>query len=316
MLKWNKREKIFDPKMISSTTTHGQVPFGLVVDNKLRVFFTSRPPKDISNNHKSYIHYIEYSLEYFPQILYIHKRPLLELGNPGTFDETGTMPCSVLRIENKLFMYYVGWSRAANVPYHCENGLAISTDNGNTFSKYSEGPIMGRSFENPYIIGCPRVYQFNGELHMWYLGGTGWIFDNNKYESVYNLKHAVSRDGLVWETQNHDVIEKKYEQECQTSVSVFEYNGLYHMYFTFRYAIDFRNPERGYRIGYAYSKDLKEWTRSDDMGGIAPSPEGWDSEMICYPHVLKIDERLIMLYCGNQFGVNGFGYAELDPSSV
>jgi predicted GH43/DUF377 family glycosyl hydrolase len=311
-LKWNKKGQIFDPKMISEINTHGQVPFGIVLNNKLRIYFTSRPPKDYNNNYVSYIYYIDCDISDLSNVLNINRTPLLDLGKPGSFDETGTMPCSVLNIDDKIYMYYVGWSRSGNVPYHCENGLAISTDNGNTFTKYNEGPIMGRSVENPYIVGCPRVYKFNDELHMWYIGGTGWVFDNNKYESIYNIKHAVSKDGLVWKTINHDIVEKKFNHECQTSVSVFEFNGLYHMYFTYRYAIDFRNSERGYRIGYAYSKDLKEWTRNDNVGGIEPSTEGWDSEMICYPHVLNIDSNLIMLYCGNQFGIDGFGYAVLE----
>lgn len=311
-LKWNKKGQIFNPKMISEINTHGQVPFGIVLNNKLRIYFTSRPPKDNNNNYISYIYYIDCDINDLSNVLNINRTPLLDLGKPGSFDETGTMPCSVLNVHDKIFMYYVGWSRSANVPYHCENGLAISADNGNTFTKYNEGPIMGRSVENPYIVGCPRVYKFNDELHMWYIGGTGWVFDNNKYESIYNIKHAVSKDGLVWKTINHDIVEKKYDHECQTSVSVFEFNGLYHMYFTYRYAIDFRNSERGYRIGYAYSNDFKVWTRNDDMGGIEPSPEGWDSEMICYPHVLNIDSKLIMLYCGNQFGFNGFGYSILE----
>lgn len=311
-LKWNKKGQIFDPKMISENNTHGQVPFGIILNDKLRIYFTSRPPKDINNNYVSYIYCIDCELSNISNILNINKSPILDLGRAGSFDETGTMPCSVLYVDNKIYMYYVGWSRSSNVPYHCENGLAISTDNGSTFTKYSEGPIMGRSVENPFIVGCPRVYIFNNQYHMWYIGGTNWIYENNKFESLYNIKHAVSQDGINWETINHDVISNKYDSECQTSVSIFEFNGLYHMYFTYRYAIDFRNPERGYRIGYAYSKDLINWTRDDRNGGIELSNSGWDSEMICYPHVLKYDKKIIMLYCGNHFGLNGFGYAELE----
>ena len=147
---------------------------------------------------------------------------------------------------------------------------------------------------------------------MWYIGGEGWIKENDKFESIYNIKFAISEDGITWKTINHDVIEKKYESECQTSVSVFKHNDIYHMYFTYRHAVDFRNPNRGYRIGYAYSSDMNNWTRDDKMAGIDISTEGWDSEMICYPYVLKVKERLIMFYCGNNFGLNGFGYALLD----
>ena len=69
-------------------------------------------------------------------------------------------------------------------------------------------------------------------------------------------------------------------------------------------------------IGYAYSKDLKTWIRDDREVGIGLSTEGRDSEMICYPHVVKIDDKIIMFYCGNGFGQAGLGYAELQAGLV
>lgn len=35
-------------------------------------------------------------------------------------------------------------------------------------------------------------------------------------------------------------------------------------------------------------------------------------EMITYPRVTKINDKYIMFYCGNAFGKQGFGYAELE----
>ena len=84
------------------------------------------------------------------------------------------------------------------------------------------------------------------------------------------------------------------------------------MWFCYRPALDFRNSSRGYRIGYAFSHDMKEWKRDDSKAGIDISQdESWDSQMICYPYVFTLDNKIIMLYCGNYFGKSGFGYAEL-----
>ena len=41
------------------------------------------------------------------------------------------------------------------------------------------------------------------------------------------------------------------------------------------------------------------------------STEGWDSEMIAYPHVFELDNKVYMLYLGNEVGRFGFGLAEL-----
>jgi hypothetical protein len=34
--------------------------------------------------------------------------------------------------------------------------------------------------------------------------------------------------------------------------------------------------------------------------------------MTCYPSVLAINDRIVMIYNGNGFGQTGFGYAELE----
>ncbi len=39
------------------------------------------------------------------------------------------------------------------------------------------------------------------------------------------------------------------------------------------------------------------------------SEEGWDAEMISYPHVFELDGRTYMAYLGNQVGRHGFGLA-------
>jgi hypothetical protein len=94
---------------------------------------------------------------------------------------------------------------------------------------------------------------------------------------------------------------------------VFEYNSAWHMYFCYRYATDFRSDSsRAYRLGYAQSADLATWTRDDAQAGIGVSPEGWDSEMLCYPHVFRCGEEIYMLYNGNAFGRYGFGVAVLE----
>ena len=83
------------------------------------------------------------------------------------------------------------------------------------------------------------------------------------------------------------------------------------MFFCYRHGRNYRNAERGYRIGYAHSKDFVVWTRDDARAGLIPSQEGWDAEMVSYPHVLQIDGRTYMFYLGDFVGRWGFGVAEL-----
>ena len=65
------------------------------------------------------------------------------------------------------------------------------------------------------------------------------------------------------------------------------------------------------------SKLFKTQTEHRDIlellndSGIDISETGWDSNMIAYPAVTWINNSLIMIYNGNDFGANGFGYAIL-----
>ena len=148
---------------------------------------------------------------------------------------------------------------------------------------------------------------------MFYLSGQRWLQGAEKQESQYLLVHATSPDGIVWNRDPRPVIQPKVEFESQTSAAIIYLENKWHMFFCYRYGLDFRTgKDRGYRIGYASSKDFFNWTLDDSKCGIDVSPEGWDSEMIAYPHIFKVNNKYVMLYCGNHFGYDGFGYAELE----
>jgi sucrose-6-phosphate hydrolase SacC (GH32 family) len=101
--------------------------------------------------------------------------------------------------------------------------------------------------------------------------------------------------------------------ESQALPTVIRIGSRYHMFFCYRQSFDFRtNPDRGYRIGHAWSDDKCHWTRDDDEPRIDTEPYAWDSEMQCYPHVFECDGHIFMLYNGNQFGRLGFGLAMLE----
>ena len=84
------------------------------------------------------------------------------------------------------------------------------------------------------------------------------------------------------------------------------------MYFSFRGSNDFRDGEDAYRLGYAYSKDLKYWHRKDEETVLDLSKDGWDSKMIAYPYVVQTPYGTYLFYNGNGFGQSGFGYAILE----
>lgn len=289
--------------------THAQVPtiLPLYDEGILRIYFSTRPDPKLS-----VMCYLDVDIENPQKIISINEKSLLPFGKPGTFDEFGIMPSTIVRKNGFIFMYYTGWSRGTTVPYLNAIGLAISEDNGKTFYKYSEGPIVERRIFEPYSAMSPYVYEENGKYHMYYSSGIDWYQSKVKMEPIYVVKYADSDDAINWNQKNLQAFENKIELEANTRASVLKIGNKYHMWFCYRGSIDYRGGTGSYRIGYASSDDLINWKREDEKCGIDISSEGWDSEMVEYPQLITIGDEVIMLYNGNGFGASGFGYAVAD----
>jgi hypothetical protein len=311
-LTWRKGGQIFRASgQYDWMQSHTQNPTPVVLDDRIRVYFNTRPqPKDgLQSSHPAYV---DVDLVDPSTVLAISDAPVLALGERGCFDQHGCMCSSVVDLGGELWMYYVGWKRCIAVPYDWAIGLAISRDRGCTFEKAFRGPVIGASQNEPYLQnGCYVIRGEDGEWHVWYSTGVGWLGAGDKPESRYIIVHATSRDGVNWQRNALPVLPEAFEAETQTTPTIFRANRRYHMLFSSRHSRDFRNAQNGYRIGYAWSTDLENWHREDAAAGLDLSDSGWDSEMMCYPQVCQFDGRTLMFYSGNYFGRDGFGYAEL-----
>lgn len=311
---WEKKGHIFAPSPASWMHAYAQVPTPLVFDDFIRIYFGCRPETE-DGLPISQIGFIDVARNNPTEILHYAEKPVLALGSKGCFDEFGLHPISTIRVGDEIWLYYVGWTRMQSVPFNRAIGLAISRDGGNSFERYSRGPILGASHHEPYLQQGPHVKIIAGRWHMWYLTGTNWIPDaDGRMEAIYRIAHATSGDGIHWNRDGKPVIESRMGHECHAGQAVIFRDGLWHMWFSYRRGLQFRNADGGYRIGYASSENLENWQRDDSKCGISVSERGWDAEMICYPNIVEIDQRTLMFYCGNYFGRAGFGYAELSDS--
>lgn len=311
---WRKKGRIFCPDgRYDWMQTHSQNPTALLLSDRTRVYINCRPKRGSDGSMTALPTFVDLDPADPGRILAVHDKPLVGLGEPGTFDQFGVMVRGIIAESDHVKLYYAGWNRCIGVPYNHAIGLAISTDGGTTFSRYSKGPVLSRTHKEPFIQNCPFVKKIDGVYHMWYSTGTRWVEWNGSMESIYVLVHAVSPDGIEWERDGVPCIPVMTDDECQTNAAVVKIGNRYHMWFSHRRGTDFRNAERGYRNGYAWSDDLRTWHR-DDALSVLPASEGedWDSEMICYPEVVDLNGTLTMFYCGNGFGRTGFGYAVLD----
>ena len=315
MFTWQKLGKVFTPQEHPGRPwldAFAQAPATLVLEDRVRVYFSCRPPPDARGQYVSRSAWVELDRADLRRVLAVADQPILPLGGLGTFDEFGTYPVSVIRDGALVRAWYAGWTRCVSVPFNVAIGAAVSTDGGRTFTRLGAGPVLGYTPDEPFVLSGPKVRRFDGRWYLFYIAGRKWVMADGRPEPVYKIRMATSDDGMVWQRANVDLIESRVEpDEAQASPDVIYANGRYHMFFCYRYSTGYRGRERGYRIGYASSDNLRDWVRDDERAGLQVAETGWDAEMVSYPHVFELDGAIYMAYLGNQVGRDGFGLARL-----
>jgi hypothetical protein len=240
-------------------------------------------------------------------IRHIHEQPVLDLGEPGTFDDCGVNPSCVVVRAGDLFLYYIGWQRSHRVPYALFAGVAVSSD-GLHFRRLSRTPVLDRTSDEPFIRSAVTILVEDGLFRCWYVSGLRWISVNGQPYPEYVIRYAESRDGLTWKAYNHTCIRIENEEFGIGRPWVVRDGAVYRMWYSIRSRV------QPYRIGYAESSDGLNWVRRDGDHRLVRSETGWDSEMICYPCVIDFGDHRYVFYNGNRHGSTGFGYAVLGAS--
>jgi len=318
-MRWKKLGKIFDPTQFAlpnDCLQFAQSPQALLFDDFVRIYFSTRSTDRTNGKYLSHVAFVDMRKN-LREVIGVCAHAAIELGALGCFDEHGIFPMNVLRHGSVIYGYTCGWSRRVSVSVETAIGLALSDDDGISFRRIGDGPVLAASLHEPCLVGDPFVRRYGDAFHMWYIFGTGWrkFTHDSAPDRTYKIGHAVSHDGVEWtkEEARQIVADRLGPDESQALPSVVEIDGRYHMFFCYRQSYDFRrNRTRGYRIGHAWSDDLSNWTRDDDRPGIDVTEGGWDSDMMCYPHAFACDGNVYLLYNGNEFGRYGFGLAVLE----
>jgi len=310
-MKWKKLGLIFsttpDYRQGDWMVSHACVPTALALPNgRIRIYFS---PRDTQG--RSWPTFIEVDGQDPRRLLYVHDRPVTNLGELGTFDDNGIMPGSLVETDGTLYLYYVGWNASVSVPYRNAVGLAISRDGGLTFEKPFPGAVVDRNLREPYFTLSPCVMKEGERWQMWYGSVTGFIRprDDAKPEPIYVIKYATSRDGIEWERSNLTCIHPRHRLECNARPTVLRDGARLRMWFCFRESENFRDGAGSYRIGYAESEDGVHWERRDEAAGIELAEKGWDAKMLAYPSVARCAGKTYLFYNGNGFGLTGIGCA-------
>lgn len=286
---WIKQGNIFNEH-------HAQLPVVDVYSDTYKIYYSTRNsngcsiPMTISvfkNNLKKYINPIKIDIP---------------LGKPGMFDHYGIMPTDIITLEDGIkYLYYIGWSLRKDISFHNTLGLAISKDNGVNWKKISDGPIFNSSYLEPGFIGTAKVFKENNKWTMYYLSCREWT---ENLEPIYDIKLAISDNGIDWIPTNKIIIPLEENEGGIASFQKIDNKA----WFSVRGKVYYRNnPQESYKIKTA-TLIGNTWVRDKNVD-LDISQDGWDSEMVAYPYIIKENNNLIMFYNGNAFGKSGIGVA-------
>jgi hypothetical protein len=289
-----------DTSAASWAATHAALPITEPVGNRSwHVYLSLRDREGRARIGRTLL-----TLDPAPALAPLEPEPVLDLGPLGAFDDSGVTSSCLVSVGERRCLYYTGWARGVSVPFYLQVGLAVSEDNG-PFRRLSLAPLLDRNPVDPYLTASPFVRVEGNDWRMWYVSADEWKATHAGPQHYYNIRYAESDDGVVWRRDGRTCIDYANETEyafarpCVTRDA-----GRFRMWYAFR-------GDR-YRIGFAESVNGVVWSRLDDVAGLHPAGNGWESEMVAYPWIFDANGRRYMLYNGNDYGRSGVGLAVWD----
>jgi hypothetical protein len=302
-MKWEKLGLVYE--VDRSMAKMATVPTPYIVDNEIiRVFFGLCDLNMISRPH-----YIDLDARDPVKVIGRSSMPLIadHSGNDDTFDQHGIVPTCILPLPGgALLMYYSAFQRGGGVRYRILSGAAISRDNGLTFERVLENPVLGVTDQESMFRCAPFVVRDKNYYRMWYIAGSTWEIVDGKEVPRYVLKYSESDDPLSWPSQGRVCIDLADDEHGFGRPWIIRNEECYRLFYSIR-----RRSFGAYRLGYAESADGQHWDREDDMLGLEPTPGTFDAQAMSYAAPITINGKTFCFYNGNDFGADGFAVAEL-----
>jgi hypothetical protein len=298
---WRKLGQLYAPEPVHpKLLTHAANPLAVYLERDVyRVFFSGRDAQNRSSVGSVDVDLVRHKV--------VHRLadPAFVHGPADTYYSHGVSIGNAYEAGGRRYILFMGWQIRSDKHWRGEIGrLVLHPDL--SLSLDGPEPFMAVDAHDPVSLSYPWVQRDEtGAYQMWY--GSTLTWDGGNGEMVHVINHAVSPDGHQWR-RNGQVLPHTLgtAQAFSRPTVVGDGRRGYEMWFSYR-----SGTGEKYRIGYATSPDGTTWTLRLGESGIAPSPTGWDSEMIEYPFVFDHKGQRFMLYNGNDFGRTGFGLAVL-----
>jgi hypothetical protein len=304
---WSSQHINLDFKSLNSwwKKSHAYVPVSMLLEDRIRVFVSFW---DLTKQGR--LGYIDVRVDNPYNVIGISKDPILDLGIPGTFDEHGVTPLSIVKSGDKHYLYYAGWQRHPITRYHLFTGLAISHDGGRSFARFSKTPIIDRSGDCYQVRTGGFVMNDEGLFRCWFAEQIDG--HQGKYNTPsYNWSYMESENGLVWPSKGKVIKYVKDDIFGYGRSAVIKHNNHYKAWVSVR-RLD------GYKIGYCRSKDGVNWSEFDfEKRGVPPNKNcEFSNKETAFPSLIFYKDKVYMFYNGNNFGEKGLMVATSDTQQL
>ncbi len=284
--------------MDNSTLT--PTPF-LLNDQTIRIYCAIRDVKGSAR-----IGYVDVDAQNPSKILKVSDEPVLDIGEDGMFDDNGVILGDVIRDGDEVRMYYVGFQLVNKVKFLAYSGLAISSDNGETFQRFSKTPIMDRADNALFIRAIHGTTKAKDHWRIWYSASSKWEEIDGQVFPFYNVRYAESKDGIHFSDNVGSLCLDNSGDEYRIGrarfIKIKNEDFLFYTYGT---------KDKINHAGVAKSHDGKNWKREKNFY-FDRSENDFDSKDLGYPAPLIYKNKIYIFYTGNGCGVSGFGYAEAE----
>lgn len=212
--------------------------------------------------------------------IYFSNNPVISPGNYGDWDSDNVQPGAVIKDNGIYKMYYTGWSDQYS---NWNIGLATSID-GINWTKYPEPILLGTNTWE-YQLVVSSVIKTNNQYYLYY---TGRNLPN------YAIGVAISANGINFTKYSGNPILNNTEQWELNGVldaSVIIVNNSLKMVYM---------DSNGSGFGFANSSDGLNWTKANNNPFFKNenTTNGWASERIAYPNILKSSDETRIYYSG------------------
>lgn len=216
-----------------------------------------------------------------------HPTPVLYPGTNGNWDAWAVHPGAILKENNLYKMYFTAYANQYDQWYI---GIATSLDGINWSKKSNPILLSGTGWE--FQISSNFILKHNSKYYLYYSGRDG---TNN-----WKIGLAISSDGINFtKYSGNPILENDFPWEGTGifNPTIFKENDTYKMIYM---------DAQGSGFGLAYSTDGINWTKdpANPIFRRENTTNGWGSNNIAYPSVVKVNNDFRVYYSGAKNSYN------------